>query len=42
MIKGLFGYGKAQYRGLRKQLSKLDILFAPTKLILADRPCLSA
>ena len=42
VVKGLFGYRKTRYRGLRKQTAKLNMLFALANLILADRPCLSA
>lgn len=38
VIKGQFGYRKTRYRGLRKQTSKLNMLFALANLILADRP----
>ena len=38
VIKGQFGYRKTRYRGLRKQTAKLNMLFAPANLILADRP----
>ncbi|BAL01616.1 hypothetical protein OBV_44170 [Oscillibacter valericigenes Sjm18-20] len=33
---------KIWYRGLQKQMAKLNILFALANLNLADRPCLSA
>jgi IS5 family transposase len=42
VVKGLFGYRKTRYRGLRKQTAKLHMLFALANLILADRPCLTA
>jgi IS5 family transposase len=42
VIKGLFGYRKTRYRGLRKQVAKLNMLFALANLILADRPHLAA
>ncbi len=37
VIKGQFGYRNTRYRGLRKQTSKLNMLFALANLILADR-----
>ncbi|MDD5858026.1 MAG: IS5/IS1182 family transposase, partial [bacterium] len=33
---------KTRYRGLRRQIAKLNMLFALANLILADRPCLAA
>ena len=42
VVKGLFRYRKTRYRGLRKQTSKLNMIFALANLYLADRPCLSA
>ncbi|MPN20676.1 IS5 family transposase ISBian1 [bioreactor metagenome] len=42
VVKGLFQYRKTRYRGLRKQTSKLNMMFALANLYLADRPCLSA
>ena len=42
VVKGLFGYRKTRYRGLRKQTAKLNMLFALANLYLADRPCLTA
>lgn len=42
VVKGLLRYRKTQYRGLRKQTAKLNIMFALANLILADRPCLLA
>ena len=41
VVKGQFRYRKTRYRGLRKQTTKLSILFALANLILADRPCLA-
>ena len=41
VVKGLFRYRKTRYRGLRKQIAKLNILFALANLILADRPYLA-
>lgn len=41
VVKGQFGFRKTRYRGLRKQIAKLNILFALANLILADRPCLA-
>lgn len=41
VVKGQFRYRKIRYRGLRKQTTKLNILFALANLILADRPCLA-
>ena len=41
VVKDQFRYRKTRYRGLRKQTTKLNILFALANLILADRPCLA-
>ena len=41
VVKGQFGFRKTRYRGLRKQIAKLIILFALANLILADRPFLA-
>ncbi len=41
VVKGLLRYRKTRYSGLRKQIAKLNIMFALANLILADRPCLS-
>jgi len=41
VVKGLFGYRKTRYRGLRNQTAKLNMLFALANLILADRRCLA-
>lgn len=37
VVKGLFGYRKTRYRGLRKQSAKLNMLFALANLYLADK-----
>jgi IS5 family transposase len=37
VVKGLFGYRKTRYRGLRKQTEKLNMLFALANLYLADK-----
>lgn len=37
VVKGLFGYRKTRYRGLRKQIAKLHMLFALANLYLADK-----
>jgi len=42
VVKGLLRYRKTRYRGLRKQTSKLNMMFALANLILADRRCLVA
>lgn len=42
VVKGLFGYRKTRYRGLRKQVAKLNMLFALANLYLADKRCLPA
>ena len=43
VVKGQLRYRKTRYRGLRKQIAKLNILFALANLILADRrSCLTA
>ena len=41
VVKGQLRYRKTRYRGLRKQIAKLNIMFALANLILADRPCLA-
>lgn len=41
VVKGLFGYRKTRYKGRRKQVAKLYMIFALANLYLADRPCLS-
>ncbi len=42
VVKGRFRYRKTRYRGLQKQIAKLNMVFALANLILADRPCLAA
>lgn len=42
VVKRQFRYRKTRYRGLQKQTSKLNILFALANLILADRKSLTA
>ena len=42
VVKRQLGYRQTRYRGLKKQTSKLHIMFALANLILADRPCLTA
>lgn len=45
IIKRRFGYAKARYRGIGKNLAKLEILFALANLVLAKRflmPCARA
>ncbi len=42
VVKGRFRYRKTRYRGLQKQIAKLNIVFALANLILSDRPCLAA
>jgi IS5 family transposase len=37
VVKGLFWYRKTRYRGLRKQVAKLNIMFALANLYLADK-----
>jgi IS5 family transposase len=37
IVKGLFGYRKTRYRGLRKQRAKLNMMFALANLYLADK-----
>lgn len=37
VVKGLFKYRKTRYRGLRKQIGKLNMLFALANLYLADK-----
>ena len=41
VIKQQLCFRKTRYRGLRKQIAKLNILFALANLILADRHCLA-
>ena len=38
VVKGLFGFRKTRYKGRRKQIAKLNMLFAFANLYLADRP----
>lgn len=42
VVKNQLRYRKTRYRGLRKQIAKLNIMFALADLILADRLCLAA
>ena len=42
VVKKQLRYRKTRYRGLRKQVAKLNIMFALANLILADRPDLAA
>ena len=42
VVKRQLGYRRTRYRGLEKQTSKINIMFALANLILADRPCLTA
>ena len=43
VVKGQLRYRKTRYRGLRKQIAKMNIMFALANLILADgRLCLMA
>ena len=42
VVKRQLGYRRTRYRGLKKQTSKINIMFALANLILADRPSLSA
>ncbi len=42
VVKGRFRCRKTRYRGLQKQIAKLNMVFALANLILADRPCLAA
>ena len=42
VVKNQLRYRKTRYRGLRKQIAKLNIMFALANLILVDRPCLAA
>ena len=41
VLKLQLRYRKTRYRGLRKQVAKVNILLALANLILADRPCLA-
>jgi len=42
VVKNRFRYRQARYRGLQKQATKLNMLFALANLLLADRPSLAA
>ena len=42
IVKGLFGYRKTRYRGLRKQTAKLNMMFVLANLYLADKRCVTA
>ena len=42
VVKQQLRFRKTRYRGLRRQIAKLNMLFALANLILADRPCLTA
>lgn len=42
VVKRQLGYRRTRYRGLKKQTSKLNIMFALANLILADRKFLTA
>lgn len=42
VVKKLFGYRKTRYRGLKKQIQKLNMMFALANLYLADRKFQSA
>lgn len=42
IVKLQLRFRKTRYRGLRKQIAKMNIMFALANLILADRPCLAA
>ena len=42
IVKRQLGYRRTRYRGLKKQTSKLNIMFALANLILADRKFLTA
>ena len=42
VVKLQLRFRKTRYRGLRKQIAKMNIMFALENLILADRPCLAA
>ena len=41
VVKLQLRFRKTRYRGLRKQIAKMNIMFALANLILADRPCLA-
>ena len=42
VVKGLFQYRKTRYKGRRKQVAKLNMLFALANLYLADKRSLTA
>jgi len=42
VVKQSFRFCKSRYRGLPKQIIKLNMMFAIANLILADRACLAA
>lgn len=42
VVKLQLRFRKTRHRGLRKQIAKMNIMFALANLILADRPCLAA
>ena len=42
VVKLQLRFRKTRYRGLQKQIAKMNIMFALANLILADRPCLEA
>ena len=42
VVKQQLRFRKTRYRGLRRQIAKLNMLFALANLILSDRPCLAA
>ena len=41
VVKLQLRFRKTRYRGLKKQIAKMNIIFALANLILADRPCLA-
>ena len=42
VVKLQLRFRKTRYRGLQKQIAKMNIMFALANLILADKPCLAA
>ncbi|MCD8099666.1 MAG: transposase, partial [Oscillospiraceae bacterium] len=42
VVKVQLRFRKTRYRGLRKQVAKLNMMFALANLLLADRLCLTA
>jgi IS5 family transposase len=42
VVKGVFGYRKTRYKGRRKQVAKLNMMFSLANLILAERYCRAA